>query len=92
MCATPAPDQGDLTKYAAPAPREQREGRAWRIRWERRPRGSWEAPRGRRRMSGRQPALQLTPLRANEAGAAALPVWVAWNPIWVVPPGASVPL
>ena len=38
------------------------------------------------------PALQVLPLRAKEAGAAAFPVWVAWNPMVVEAPGARVPL
>jgi hypothetical protein len=36
--------------------------------------------------------LQVAPLRVNDDGAAALPVCVAWNPIVVEAPGASVPL
>jgi hypothetical protein len=39
-----------------------------------------------------QPTVQALPLRVNALGAAALPVWVAWNPMLVDAPGARAPL
>jgi len=36
--------------------------------------------------------LQVVPFRVNDDGAAVLPVWLAWKPMLVDAPGASVPL
>jgi len=40
----------------------------------------------------RQAMVQVAPLTVNAVGAAVLPVWVAWNPMVVEPPGARAPL
>ena len=36
--------------------------------------------------------LQAVPLSVNPLGAPLLPVWVAWKPMVVEPPGGMVPL
>lgn len=45
---------------------------------------------------GRQPyrvvQLQAVPLRENPVGAELFPVWVAWNPMVVDPPGGMLGL
>lgn len=53
----------------------------------------WAPGSDRAQRDGRvQPMAQAEPLRAKVAGAAALPVWVAWKPMLVEAPGAIVPL
>ena len=63
-----------------------------RGRWLRAATASGRVRRGAPDPAGRWGQLQVAPLRVNPLGAALLPLWLAWKPMVVEPPGAMAAL
>jgi hypothetical protein len=89
VCSGPAGSGWPAASYGARRLRRAARPRGAARRIAEREQPAYRAPGTSTTAQPAELTAQAVPLRVNVVGAAALPVWFAWNPMLVEAPGAS---